>query len=69
MVRGTLVSQVDMMQQPQFCRILSWGRENGKNVAHNRGGTVMGETPTRLLAIRDGPAGASAYDGTNHNGP
>ena len=46
MVRGTLVGQVDMMQQPQFCRILSWGSENGKNVAHNRGGNVMGKTPT-----------------------
>ena len=28
----------------------------------------MGETPNRPPAIRDGPAGASAYDDTNHNG-
>ena len=28
----------------------------------------MSETPTRPPAIRDGPAGASAYDDTKHNG-
>ena len=65
MVRGTLVSQVDMKQQPRFCLILSWGSENSKNVAHNRGGGGALWANTRPPAIRDGSAGASAYDDTN----